>query len=189
MAVRCRHPAVVLFATIVVAAGCSVRDERAVTGRGGDAWWATASGESRAGLIAPPSADASAGLALESVAGFAVGERRAAEAGRPMLVVFGAAWCRWSGDLAAALPRDPAVVPLARQTVCVTVDADREPAVCERFAVRAFPTVILLDGAGQERFRGTGSSALDALPAALAALLAKPAEAPRLADGDHRPRR
>lgn len=183
-----RHPAVVLIATALAAVGCSVRDERAV-GRGGGAWWATAAGETRSGLIAEPAPHPAAVATLEYVDGFAAGERRAAEAGLPMLVVFGAAWCRWSGDLMAAMPRDPAFVTLARRTVCVTVDADRDPAACERFAVRAFPTVLLLDAAGDERFRGTGSSAIGSLPAALTAVLAKPAGAPRLADGETRTRR
>ena len=188
MVARVRHRLVVLIATALAAGGCSVRDERAVGG-GSGVWWATAAGEARSGLIAEPAPHPATVAALEYVDGFAAGERRAAEAGLPRLVVFGAAWCRWSGDLMAAMPRDPALVPLARRTVCVTVDADRDPAACERFAVRAFPTVILLDAAGEERFRGTGSSALGSQPAALTAVLARPAAAPRLADGEPQTRR
>lgn len=185
MNARLHQHAVALLAVVAVTSGCSVRDERAV-GSGTSAWWATATGEPRPGLVAGPSGSAASAPTLEYVDGFTAGERRSAETGLPMLVVFGASWCRWSDDLAAALSRDPRLVPLARRTICVSVDADRDAAACERFSVRAFPTVVLLDASGTERFRGTGSSGVGSLPAALAELLSTPSSSPRLADGEAR---
>jgi hypothetical protein len=185
---RLRRTAAALLVATALAAGCSVRDERAV-GSGAPAWWATATGEARHGLVADPTGSEASAPTIDYVDGFAAGERRAAETARPRLVVFGAGWCRWSGDLVAAVSRDPELVTLARRTICVLVDADRDSAACERFSVRAFPTVVLLDAAGNERFRGTGSSATASLAAALADVLAKPASAPRIADGEPRTRR
>lgn len=189
MTIRLHHRALAVLAATGLAAGCSVRDERAAAGGGASAWWASATGEVRRGLVAEPAGSAATVPAIDYVDGLAAGERRAAEVGSPMLVVFGAGWCRWSGDLLAAVSRDPELVALARRTICVSVDADRDPAACGRFAVRAFPTVVLVDAAGNERFRGTGSSAVEKLPAALADVLAGPASAPRLADGELRARR
>ena len=188
MTVRLHRTAAALLVATALAAGCSVRDERAV-GSGAPAWWATATGEARHGLVAEPSGSEASVPTIDYVDGFAAGERRAAETGRPMLVVFGADWCRWSGDLAAAVSSDPELVPLARRTICVSVDADRDAAACERFSVRAFPTVVLFDAAGNERFRGTGSSITSSLAAALADVLARPASAPRIAEGEPRTRR
>lgn len=187
MNARLHQHAVALLAVVAATSGCSVRDERAV-GSGTSAWWATATGEPRPGLVAGPSGSAASAPTLDYVDGFTAGERRSAETGLPMLVVFGASWCRWSDDLAAALSRDPRLVPLARRTICVSVDADRDSAACERFSVRAFPTVVLLDASGTERFRGIGSSGVGSLPAALAELLSTPSSSPRLADGEARVR-
>lgn len=189
MTIRCRHHAVALVAaSALLAAGCSVRDERAV-GSGTSAWWSTATGEPRPGLVAAPSGSPTSAPTIEYVDGFTAGERQAAEARLPMLIVFGASWCRWTGDLMAAVSGDPHLVSLARRTVCVSVDADRDPSACERFSVRAFPTVVLLDAAGSERFRATGSSAIGLLPTALAEVLGRPVASPRVADGDARTRR
>lgn len=184
------HPriAILLVATAATVGGCSVRDERAA-GTGDSAWWATAAGQTRQGLIADPPAHATATPAIEYVDGFAAGERRADEAGLPMLVVFRASWCRWSGDLLTAVGANARIVGLARRYVCVSVDADRDAATCERFSVRAFPTVLILDTARVERFRGTGSSAVGPLAAAMTEVLAEPGTPRRIAGGDARSRR
>jgi uncharacterized protein YyaL (SSP411 family) len=84
-----------------------------------------------------------------------------------MLVVFRATWCRWSGELVQAAVADPRVVRLSRRFVCVAVDADRHPDTCRQFGVQAFPTVIILDPSGTERFRATGSAASVHIAAAM----------------------
>ena len=62
---------------------------------------------------------------------------------------------------------DPRVVRLSRRFVCVAVDADRHPDTCRQFGVQAFPTVIILDPTGTERFRATGSAASVHIAAAM----------------------
>lgn len=168
--------------------GCSVRDEPTVGGS--DArWWSTATGGSNTGLIAGAPQAQRPAATIEYVEGFAAARKRA-EGGRlPMLVVFRADWCRWSGELVTAAVADPRVVELARRFVCVAVDADRDQATCRTFAVGAFPTVILLDADGEEQFRATGSSAAAGLAPAMAAVLSTRSRAERVATGGAAPAR
>lgn len=167
-----RHASACMLAAAV--AGCEVRDEHAV----------------------PPAADWPAGpvidarplfptaaatpTAVECVEGYESGLRRAAEDGRPLLMVFRGSWCRWSAELTHGTLADPRIVDSSRRFVCVAVDADRDAATCRQFAVDRFPTVLLLDAAGTERFRVTGSTATG-LADAMAGLLAAPTARGRMA--------
>lgn len=182
-------PLVILAAAAAAAVGgCSVRDERAV-GNGDAAWWATAADESRGGLIGGSPPQVPVAPAIEYEEGFAAAAQRAAETGTPMLLVFRAAWCRWSGDLVSAAAADPRIVARARRCACVAVDADRDAETCARFKVQAFPTVILLDADGEERFRRTGSSAIGPLADALGDVLDAAAAGRRMAAGEAASRR
>ncbi len=183
-AIRVGAACVLLSASL--AAGCSVRDEQAVDAGTGSWWSSSSSGSRAAGLIGPPATPEQAAV-IEYVDGFDAGTRRAADAGLPMLVVFRAAWCRWSGELVQAVVADPRVVALSRRFVCVAVDADRHQPACRDFDIRAFPTVILLDTGRTERFRATGSSAASGLAAAMGDLLASPGRPSRMAGGTAAP--
>jgi len=186
-----RSPAsapVVLATLLAAAAGCSVRDER-VVGSGDATWWSTATSESPGGLIGGSPARVPASATIEYEEGFAAAARRAAEMRAPTLLVFRATWCRWSSDLLSAAEADPRIVARARHCVCVAVDADRDADTCTRFAVRAFPTVILLGADGDERFRGTGSSAIGQLADALDDVFDTTSKRRRLAAGQTPSRR
>ena len=98
-----------------------------------------------------------------------------------MLIVFRAGWCRWSGEFARGPLADRSVVSLARRFICVTADADRDAATCRAFDVRVFPTVVVLDAGGRERFRATGSAAADGLATALRGVLDTPDAVDRIA--------
>ena len=172
--------ALLVTATLVAAGGCSVRDEQALTG--GDArWWsATGAGSSGRDLIGGDSATAAGTSVIDYVDGFEAGSKRATD-GLPMLIVFRAAWCRWSGELVQAVVADPQVMEQSRRFVCVTIDADRHVATCCEFKVRAFPTVILLDANRVEQFRATGATAVADLGSAMHAVLTAPPRPGRLA--------
>lgn len=166
------------LALAAVAGGCDVRDEPVV---GPSAAWPLAAGRLDGGRAnAGPPAE----MAYEE--GYEAAARRAAAEGRPLLLVFGAAWCRWSGELARGPLADGAVVDRARRCVCAFVDADRDAATCRSFDVTAFPTVIVLDAAGRECFRGTGAGGASGLTAALDAACRPPARRDRLAGEDRR---
>jgi hypothetical protein len=170
-----------LVAVAASAVGCTVRDEAAAPAVDGQ-WWATASARPQGGglIAAGPTTPATA-PAIDYVDGFDAGSRRASESGQPMLVVFRAAWCRWSGELVQGAVADPAVVRLSRRFVCVAVDADRHADACRKFGVNAFPTVILLDADGTERFRATGATAITHVAAAMNDVAATPARPKRIA--------
>lgn len=159
-----------------LAGGCDVRDEPVATVADTALWPAASPGQP------PVPRDGAAGPAtqVEYVEGYESAARRAAAEGRPLLLVFGASWCRWSGELARGPLTDRHVVERSRDFVCVFVDADREPKTCGSFGVDAFPTVIVVDADGHERFRATGRGGVDGLGEALEAV-PTPGAARRLA--------
>lgn len=167
----------------LLAAGCDVRDEQARSGP------ATPWLESTARRLAepvPPEVARPTGGRIECCDGFETGSRRAAEAGLPLVLVFRATWCRWSGDLMETLLADGRLAALGGRFVCASIDADREAALCRSFGVSGFPTVILLDAERREQFRATGTAARLGLAAAVETAVLRPR--PRVAglppDGD-----
>jgi len=158
-------------------AGCEVRDEDPRTGPTA-AWLETMARRLTESPVG--SRTVAAESSLECVDGFAAGSRRARESGLPMLLVFRASWCRWSGDLVEAVLADEQLAAAAGQVVCITIDADREAAVCRSYSVHTFPTVIALGVDRRERFRATGAAARRGLATALEAAVAAPD--PRIAE-------
>jgi len=169
-----QHPPMLRACLLVAAlttAGCSVRDETVGQGHDDPRWWHATAASGNTGLMASTPPPTGTGSAIEYVDGFEAGVRRATEADLPMLLLFRAAWCRWSTEFAQAVVSDQAIVSLSRRFVCVTIDADRHPATCRQFDVSAFPTVVLLDAAREERYRATGSSAIVDLSQAMGSVL------------------
>ena len=152
-------------AWLVVAGGvgCEMRDEPVRNAGTGVFWPPTTS--------AADSGDADRGgrsaTEPEYVEGYDAAVRLAAAERRPLFVVFGASWCRWSGALARGPLADRDIVARSRRFVCVLVDADRDAATCREFGVSAFPTMLVIDADGHERFRSTGAAGAAGLAAAL----------------------
>ena len=183
-------PSLRLLPALTVAAlvtGCDVYDEQ-VHSTSSPRSWSSAVASTTARHDLPRSA-AKGDTSLEFVEGFEAGARRATAAGMPLLLVFRASWCRWSGEVTRGPLAERELVGLARGFVCVAVDADRDAGTCAAFDVHGFPTLIVLDLDGRERFRATGGQAARGLVAALQGVLARPAGAARLAGGHEEPRR
>ena len=69
---------------------------------------------------------------------------------RPILLVVGAAWCRWCADMLRTTYRDPVVAQLIDSGfVPIWVDADRRPDINERYNLGGWPTTVFLTPAGQ----------------------------------------
>jgi thiol:disulfide interchange protein len=186
----CPHPAIhpaiqrglPLTATLLAIAalvGCDVRDEP-VQPAAADSIWPLVAQEATIRQTSPRGEHAPK-PGIEYVEGYEAGRRRAETEQLPMLIVFRAAWCRWSCEFAQGALTDRGVVSLARRFVCVTADADRDAATCKAFGVSGFPTVVVLDAQGRERFRATGSSAAGGLATALRAVLDDPGATERIA--------
>jgi len=150
-------------AAVVALVGCEFRDETVRTTVGAPLWPPAASTPAARDGDRP----ATPGPVVDYDEGYEAAARRAAAEGRPLLLVFRASWCRWSGELGRGRLTDPAVVARLRRCVCAVVDADRDADICRTFAVTAFPTVIVIDPEGRERFRGTGAAGMEGLTAAL----------------------
>ncbi len=84
------------------------------------------------------------------VADSQVGLQLARAQGSPCLLFFTAEWCTFCQQMEETALADPAVQKAAEQFVCVLVDADREPEVCQQFAVRGYPTVQFLGADGRK---------------------------------------
>lgn len=93
---------------------------------------------------------------IDFIQGYSDGYQRAQEEGKPMLVFFTAQWCNFCHQMEAEAFTDSQVVQLARQFVCVLVDADQEPSVCQEFRVRGYPTIQFLSARGVPLNRMTG---------------------------------
>lgn len=155
----------------LLAVGCDVRDEQARSGPA-TPWLESTARRLQAPL--PTEVTRPVGGRLECSAGYEAGSRRATEAGLPLVLVFRASWCRWSGGLLTAMVADDRLAALNGRFVCVSIDADREAATCRSFGVSGFPTVILLDADRREQFRATGAAARLGLAAAVESAVRRP---------------
>jgi thiol-disulfide isomerase/thioredoxin len=86
---------------------------------------------------------------LRFIDGYRAGVEAAAAQRKPMLLFFTASWCGYCHQLAADAFTDETVVSLSEQFVCVLIDADREPEVCQQFQVSGYPTIQFVSTRGQ----------------------------------------
>ena len=109
--------------------------------------------------------------AITFVKGWDLGRRVAAERGQPCLVFFTAHWCTYCRKMEGTTFTDPAVAQLATQFVCVLVDADQEPELCQRLHLAGYPTLEIISPAGASLGRLTGWQGAPALTQSLQAAL------------------
>jgi thiol:disulfide interchange protein len=93
---------------------------------------------------------------LKFVEGFQAGYAKAAGESKPMLLFFTAEWCHYCHQMADESFTHPQVVALAERFVCILIDADAEPKVCQQFQISGFPTVQLLSPRGAPLTRLVG---------------------------------
>jgi thioredoxin-related protein len=76
---------------------------------------------------------------------------RAQESGKPLMVNFTAAWCKFCKQMKAETYSDPAVVAfLNEHYVATRVDTDREPQLAREYYVRGLPTIWFLTSEGEK---------------------------------------
>lgn len=109
--------------------------------------------------------------AIHFVQGYEKGFAQAKSLDRPMLLFFTADWCTYCHQMERDAFVDEAVSALAKQFVCVLVDADLEPEVCEKFDVRGYPTIQFMTSRGVPLNRLTGRRPADQLVSQMEAAL------------------
>ena len=142
--------------------GCDIRDEQVQR-----------PDSSSGNLLMPPDTQLGSGLwargqgvaaaSIEYSDDYATGLTRAKAENKPLLLIFRARWCRWSGEMVQETLIDSRIVSLSKQFVCVLVDADHDSHVARVLNVKRFPTVLVVGLNGQERSRTTGRSAVATL--------------------------
>lgn len=86
---------------------------------------------------------------------------------KPVLVDFHATWCGPCHAFAPIL--DQLKKDEGDNVRVVKIDVDRNPALCEKLAVRSMPTVILFQS-GEEKWRASGVQSLETLKRQILAL-------------------
>jgi thiol:disulfide interchange protein len=108
---------------------------------------------------------------LQFVEGYDRGYQQALEQSKPMLVFFTAQWCHYCHEMANEAFTSPQVVGLSEKFVCILVDADAEPGVCQQFRVQGFPTVQFVSPRGVALNRVVGKKPSHQLMMAMQAAL------------------
>ena len=141
-----------LVVSLVV--GCDVRDEVVHTTRSTQNRWPEPVTDRFDQSDTQPGGYESASISF--IENCDIGLRLADFANKPLLIVFRAAWCRWSMALTHQTLNDPSIVALTDSFICVQVDADRHAETCQHYKVTQFPTILIVDTDDNEIIRRSG---------------------------------
>ena len=143
-----------IAAILLLVAGCDIRDETVNSTQSIHHHWpkpVTNRIEQR------DSRDGQFGAArISFIENCDAGLRLANVANKPLLIVFRAAWCRWSMALTQQTLSDPSIVSLTDGFICVQVDADRHSEACRQYNVTQFPTILIVGTGKKEICRRSG---------------------------------
>lgn len=148
------HCLIRLVLVVLLVVGCDVRDEVVHTTQSTHSRWP----ESVTYRIDQNDAQTgrSGSARISFIENCDTGLRLADVANKPLLIVFRAAWCRWSMALTHQTLSDPSIVALTDSFVCVQVDADRHAETCRQYNVTQFPTILIVDTEDNEIIRRSG---------------------------------
>ncbi len=108
---------------------------------------------------------------IRFVADSVQGRQFAKQQGLPCLLFFTADWCTYCHQMEATAFVDPTITKLAKNFVCILVDADRESNVCQQFGIQGYPTVQFLAADGHSLHRLVGRQTTPKLAAGMQAAL------------------
>ena len=96
----------------------------------------------------PPEARVVSATGPDFIYDYAEARRIAREEGRPMLVLFTNRDCPCCRYMLHQALRDPAALEPMAQYVCVHVELEQAPQLCQQFRVQSFPTLQFLTSEG-----------------------------------------
>lgn len=102
--------------------------------------------------------------------------KQAKAEGKPLLMVFAADWCFHSRQLVEEVLPSSTVRPLTERFICVRIDVERSPALCEEYHVRAYPTLVFASPTGVPLQRLTGAQPDDLIAQEMTATLSTVAD-------------
>ncbi len=96
------------------------------------------------------------GTPIEWETSLAKGLKKAAKAGKPVMIDFYGVWCSWCRKLDKDTFPDARVQGAAADFICVKVDVDEDVESARKHDASSLPTTVFLDSAGEEIHRVTG---------------------------------
>lgn len=108
---------------------------------------------------------------IRFVADAQTGLQLAAQQRLPCLLFFTAEWCTFCHQMEETAFVDPAIGQLANNFICVRVDADREPQLCQQLGIRGYPTVQFVAADGRKLHQLVGRQSTPQLAAGMQAAL------------------
>ncbi len=111
---------------------------------------------------------------VDFVTNYAEALVEARQSEKPLLVFFSTAECIYCSQMLEGAFCDRQVVRLAEEFVCVRVEANDDPEVCEDFHIEAFPTVQFIASDGVPLHRILGKKEPETLASQMQAALRGP---------------
>lgn len=102
------------------------------------------------------------------------------QSGKPMMMFFTASWCDWCHRLADNVLSRSEIVALTSQFVCVEVDVDKHPELCNLYEAKSYPSLIFLGSQDQVLYRVVGWQTPEQLSAAIRTAFYSQARKPTL---------
>ena len=101
----------------------------------------------------------------------ALGRQLSSEKGKPCLLFFTAEWCTYCRQMEETAFVDSVVGKLSENFVCVLVDADQNPQVCQEYSVTGYPTIQFVSADGRALNRLVGRQSAPALATGMQAAM------------------
>ncbi|MFH1189891.1 MAG: thioredoxin family protein [Candidatus Omnitrophota bacterium] len=96
---------------------------------------------------------------------------RADSSGDPIMADFYTTWCHWCKKMDSDTYSDMTVNSLAKDFICVQIDADRNRETARKYSVSGYPTVIFLNSSGDVIQTVTGYRSPDAFASIMEGVL------------------
>ena len=117
---------------------------------------------------------------VEFLTAYEIAREKSRLTNKPMLVVFKTRWCRFSREMLRDSFTSRPVVDSSREFVCLLVDAQQQPDLCEQLGTtNVYPTVLFVSPHGKLLYRAEGRRSSKQLVEHMNAALATTAARPR----------